>query len=98
VTAHASEGIRGHQPWRVARRKGYRRGMAKPREVEPERLPEVIKGWDGHWVALKDGEVVAAALNPHELVHKIHEMGPTAEGAVARYVPHRSDLIVIGVG
>jgi hypothetical protein len=84
--------------WRVARRKGYRHGMAQSRRVEPERLPEAIKGWEGHWVALKDGEVVAAALNPHELVRMIHEMGPAAEGAIARYVPHRSELIVIGAG
>lgn len=72
--------------------------MPEPREVEPERLPEAIKGWEGHWVALRDGKVVAAAHNPHELVAKIHEMGPAADGAVARYVPHRSDSIIIGVG
>jgi hypothetical protein len=87
-----------NRSWRVPRRGGYRRGMAKPPKVEPERLPESIKGWEGHWVALKDGKVVAAALNPHELVYKLQEMGSTAEGAVARYVPHRSDVIVIGVG
>ncbi|MGH3788310.1 MAG: hypothetical protein ACRDRG_17595 [Pseudonocardiaceae bacterium] len=72
--------------------------MARSRKVEPERLPDAIKGWEGHWVALKDSEVVAAALNPHELVYKIQEMGPAAEGAIARYVPHHSELIVIGVG
>jgi hypothetical protein len=84
--------------WHVARRNGYRHGMSRPRKVEPERLPDAIKGWEGHWVALKDGEVVAAALDPHELIYKVHEMGPAAEGAIARYVPHHSELIVIGVG
>ena len=67
-------------------------------KTEPERQPESIKGWEGHWVALKDGEVIAAAWNPRELVVRLHEMGPAAAGAVARFIPLPSSDIVIGVG
>jgi len=65
---------------------------------KPERLPPSLKGWEGKWVAIKDGEVIAAAHNARELVPKLHELGPEGEGAVARYVPPPSDTIVIGVG
>ena len=57
-----------------------------------------MRGWEGHWVALKDGEVIAAAHNPRELAATLHRMGPEALGPVARFVPPPSDVIVIGVG
>jgi hypothetical protein len=50
------------------------------------------------WVAVKDGKVIAAAYNSRELVPKLAEMGPAGRGAVAQYVPPRSDTIVVGVG
>jgi hypothetical protein len=48
--------------WRAARRPGYRRLMAgRAQRMEPERrLPELDR-WEGLWVAVKDGHVVAAA-------------------------------------
>ena len=49
-------------------------------------------------MALKDGEVVAAAHNPRELAATLHQMGPSAAGAIARFVPPPSDVIIIGVG
>jgi hypothetical protein len=50
------------------------------------------------WVAVKDGEVIAAAYNSRELVPMLVAMGPAGRGAVAQYVPHHSDTITIGVG
>jgi len=72
--------------------------MRKPQREEPERRPAALDGWEGYWVALKDGEVIAAAHNSRDLVPQLHELGPKATGAVAQYVPHRSATITIGVG
>lgn len=66
--------------------------------MEPERrLPELDQ-WAGLWVAVKDGKVIAAAHNSRDLVPKLVEMGPAGKGAVAQFVPHPSDTIVVGVG
>ncbi|BAK38195.1 hypothetical protein MLP_51810 [Microlunatus phosphovorus NM-1] len=50
------------------------------------------------WVAVKDGEVIAAAHNSNELVKMVIELGARGSGAVAQFVPSRQDSIVIGVG
>lgn len=84
--------------WRVAWIPRYLRGMGKPRRQEPVRRPAALDGWEGCWVALKDGKVIAAAGSSLELVPKLVEMGDKARGAVAQYVPTASDVIVIGVG
>jgi hypothetical protein len=82
---------------RAVKRSGYSRGMS-PRNVVPIRRDPELDRWVGMWIAVKDGEVVAAAYNSGELVRKVIEMGPKAEGAVAQFVPQRQDSIVIGVG
>jgi len=50
------------------------------------------------WVAIKDGEVIAAAHNSRDLVPAVRSKGAKGEGAVAQFVPRRTDDIVIGVG
>jgi len=66
--------------------------------MQPERrLPELDR-WVGLWVAVKDGEVIAAASTSPELVRVLHDMGEAGEGAVAQYVPRPSKSIAIGVG
>ncbi len=73
-------------------------GLGAGSRVEPERrLPELDK-WVGCWVAVKDGQVVAAASTSRELVRHVKELGERARGAVAQFVPMPSDDIVIGVG
>ena len=84
--------------WKGKRERKSGSASARPSKVEPERQPESLKGWEGYWVALKGDEVVAAARHPRELAAKLHEMGPAGAGAVARFVPRPSDVIVIGVG
>jgi hypothetical protein len=50
------------------------------------------------WIAVKDGKVIAAASNSHELVPQVRAIGEAGRGAIAQYVPERTDEIVIGVG
>lgn len=84
--------------WWVSEDLRYGCGMARPERLAPEPQPADLTRWAGCWVALKNGEVIAAAHNARELVPQLHEMGSSADGAVARYVPRPSDAIVIGVG
>lgn len=42
--------------------------------------------------------IIQAAPTSHELVRLVREMGAAGKGAVAQFVPERSDAIVIGVG
>jgi len=72
--------------------------MAKPSRLEPERRLAALEGWEGKWVAVKDGEVIAAAHNSRDLVPELVAMGERGRGAVAQYVPPESEVIVIGVG
>lgn len=87
--------------WRVVNRRTYCRGMEqrrKPPRVAPERKPAGLDSWAGLWVAVKDGEVIAAAQTSRELVPRVREKGEAGHGAVARFVPQASRDIVIGVG
>lgn len=88
------------RPWRAWRRRGYGSGMGlgAGSRVEPERRLSELDDWVGHWVAVKDGHVVAAAETSHELVVRVREKGEAAAGAVAQFVPEPTDDIVIGVG
>ena len=85
--------------WRFGRRAGYRHGMAQQQErMEPERRLPDLDRWEGCWIAVKGGQVIAAAHNSRDLVPKLQEMGEAGRGAVAQYVPRRTENIVIGVG
>jgi hypothetical protein len=68
------------------------------RRVEPERALPGLERWAGMWVAVKDGEVVAAAHNSRDLVPEVQKLGDAGRGAVAQFVPLYTDEIVIGVG
>jgi hypothetical protein len=68
------------------------------REIEPVPLPAGLEQWEGLWVAVKDGDVVAAAHNSRDLVVEVRKLGAAGERAVAQFVPPRSEEIVIGVG
>lgn len=62
------------------------------------RVPEALRKYEGLWVAIADGEVVASAVTPRALVRAVRALGPVGATAVARFVPPPSDVIVIGVG
>ena len=78
------------------RRRSRKATNRKP--LEPQRRLPALDGMEGLWVAVKDGKVIAAAHNSRDLVPQLIAMGPAGRGAVAQYVPHRSDTIVVGVG
>jgi Family of unknown function (DUF5678) len=82
--------------WKSVRRRGRR--ATERRALEPDRRLPDLDRWEGLWVAVKDGKVIAAAHSSRELVPKLVEMGPAGHGAVAQFVPPRSDTIVVGVG
>lgn len=83
---------------RAFSRRAYSRGMRTHPRMEPERRLDVLDGWTGMWVAVKDGEVVAAAYNSRDLVPQVRKLGERGHGAVAQYVPPRTEDIIIGVG
>jgi len=66
--------------------------------MKPERAMPGLDKWAGMWIAVKDGKVIAAAYNSRDLVPMVKELGEAGRGAVAQFVPPRSDDIVIGVG
>ena len=69
------------------------------RRLKPvPRLPELDR-FVGHWVAIKDGKVIAASESSQDLAYELHKLGPRAEGAVTEYVrPGRDDAYIVGVG
>jgi len=50
------------------------------------------------WIAVKDGEVIAAAYDSRDLVPMVRQLGEAGRGAVAQFVPPHTDEIVIGAG
>jgi Family of unknown function (DUF5678) len=67
-------------------------------QAEPLRLPELLRGLEGQWVALKDGKVVAAASNPDALFKRLRSKR-IRDASVLR-VPteqeHQAELVGIG--
>ena len=88
----------GRWVWRVAARFGYGYGMGKRRTTVPETRLSTLDQWEGLWVAVKDGVVIAAAHSSRDLVPELRKMGVKGEGAVAQFVTPRSGTIMIGVG
>lgn len=89
-----------HHLRRVFNKSRYTRGMGEreSKRVQPERRLAGIDRWAGMWIAVKDGRVIAVAENSRELVPAVRSQGAAGHGAVAQFVPHRTDEIVIGVG
>jgi len=85
--------------WRVVKEYSYRHGMRRPDGVDGlERQRPDIERWAGLWIAVKDGEVIAAEETSRALVATVLSMGARGHGAVAQFVPQPTDSIVIGVG
>lgn len=69
------------------------------RRLEPIRRPPELGQWSGHWVAVKRGQVIAAAPTSTALAGRLREIGPSGEGTVTEYVrPSHEDAYVVGVG
>jgi hypothetical protein len=74
-------------------------GRVSPRRIEPVRHLDELDNWLGHWVAIKDGRVIAASETSLDLAYRLKKLGNRAEGAVTEYVrPGRDDAYFVGVG
>lgn len=85
---------------KVIRRYRMPMGIARRPQERIRALPALgeLDQWVNHWVAVKDGHVIAVAVKSSELGYKLHQMGPAAQGAVMQYVRPSPDGFIVGVG
>lgn len=88
--------------WWDRLRSGYGRAMGQPgptRRVAAQPRPKELDGFVGKWVAVIDGEVVAAADSSHQLALQLHDMDYRHRaGVVVEYVRPATDSYIVGVG
>ena len=88
--------------WLGRRLEGYGHDMeplSKRRRIAPVPRPEVLARYEGSWVAVVDGEVVAAAPTSHTLAVNLHELSDQKRArAVVEFVRPTSDSYIVGVG
>jgi hypothetical protein len=86
--------------WRAATR--YAAAMtpeAARRVVQPLPRPKGLDQYEGLWVAVLDGDVVAAEETSHALALKIHAMDHRRRREISvEFVRPRSDSYIVGVG
>jgi hypothetical protein len=75
------------------RRRGPVRGI---RPMEPVRLAEKLRGFEGNWVALKGGEVVAAGRTADVVMKEIRSR--RIEDATILRVPGEDEPELVGLG
>ena len=72
-------------------------GVARP--VAPVPRPPALERYEGCWVAVRNGEVIAAAETSHKLALALHDMDHRKRReAVLEYVRPASDSYIVGVG
>jgi hypothetical protein len=70
-----------------------------PRRVPPVARPAELDRYSGLWVALVNGEVVAAEPTSHRLALSLHSMDHRKRNKVViEYVRPASDSYIVGVG
>lgn len=87
--------------WWSRLRNGYRAHVAEPRRrpVPPLPRPAQLDRFDGMWVAVADGKVVAAADTSHHLALKLHDMDHRKRRRVViEYVRPTTDSYIVGTG
>lgn len=67
-----------------------------PRRARPRRLPVAVREMPGKWVAVKDGEVVAARETPDQLLSELRRRG--VRGARILRAPGEGDVELVGLG
>lgn len=83
--------------WASRRGERYRRAMV-PR-VAPLPRAENLDTFEGMWVAIIDGEVVAAEHTSHALARKLHDMDHRKrDKAVIEFVRPTTDSYIVGAG
>jgi hypothetical protein len=68
--------------------------------VTPVPRPHALDEFEGHWVAVADGEVVAAGDTSDQLALRLLELQDERKrrNAVVEYVRPGSDAYIVGVG
>lgn len=82
---------------------GYRASMSSApeplRHVAALPRPEGLDRFEGMWVAVADGEVVAAAESSHKLALQLHGMDHRKRRRVViEYVRPTTDSYIVGAG
>jgi hypothetical protein len=82
---------------------GYRAPMSResesPRSVAALPRPEGLDRFEGMWVAVADGNVVAAAESSHQLALRLHDMDHRKRRQVViEYVRPTTDSYIVGAG
>lgn len=66
--------------------------------IEPTRRAAGLDEFLGKWVAVKNGNVLAAADTSRELAYALNKLGSNAAGSVMRYVAEPSSSVMVGLG
>jgi hypothetical protein len=66
------------------------------RQLEPTPLTDALKGLEGKWVALKNGEVIAANETPDALYRDLHAR--QIRGTTILRVPDEHEPEMVGLG
>lgn len=67
---------------------------------DPVVSPASLRGFEGRWVAVKDGEVVAAAETMDQLIMALRDSqrGPEVRNATILRVPGEHEAELVGLG
>lgn len=74
-------------------------GRTPSGRIKPVPYLAELDRWVGHWVAIKDGHVIAASETSADLTYQLRNLGSRGCGAVTEFVrPSREDAYIIGAG
>ena len=66
--------------------------------IPPTHRPTALAGYEGLWVALLNGEVIASAETSRDLAAVLRSMGSQTQDSVMQYVRPPVSGYVVGVG
>jgi hypothetical protein len=87
--------------WRPRSPDDYRDDMGVARRssrVKTVPRPGVLDAYQGEWVALLDGEVIAHSVSSREVVRQLKKMGAAGEDAVLMRSAAPTDALAVGLG
>lgn len=67
-------------------------------QFAPVPAPASLRDYEGLWVAVLNGKVIAAAHTSRELVRELAKIGPEGRGATMQRVPTRERGLLVGLG
>jgi hypothetical protein len=87
--------------WRASVDDGYLGDVGVARRsnrVDPVPRPEVLDEYQGEWVALLEGQVIAHSVSSREVVRQLKRLGSRGEDAVLMRSAAPSDALAVGLG